>query len=78
MGKFFKKLFDTTLPFSGDKVKLGSWILAIAGAQELGIDMHAVEIALASGALPVGGLALLSIGLIHKYLKNKYGVKEEK
>ena len=78
MGKFFKKLFDVTLPFSGDKTKLASWILAITGAQAAGIDMKAVEAALASGVVPYGAVALLVIGLVDKQLKKKYGSKEVK
>jgi len=75
MFKALKKFFDKTLPLSGDKTKLGAWILGISAIKDILPPEIIGAVADAVTAAPVnyGGLALLLIGLLHKSLKKKYG-----
>lgn len=72
--KLLKKLIKNLLPFSGDKTKIAGWILGLFGLQHLaGLDIGQIIALLASpeGGL-TGGVGLLVVGLLDKYLKAKH------
>jgi len=72
--KLIRRLLKWALPFSGDKTKIAAWILGLIGIQNLGaVDLTELIALLStpSGGLG-GGVALLLVGLLDKYLKKKY------
>jgi hypothetical protein len=74
IGKWIKKTIKATLPFSGDKTKIALWVLGLVGLQEVsGVPVEEIMAGLASpGGAASGGLVLLLVGLVDKYLKKKY------
>lgn len=66
-GEFAKKALDT-LPFNGNKTKIGTVITVLGVVQAVLPD---VVVTLASNPTPVG-LGLVVLGWLHKLLKIKY------
>lgn len=74
-----KKLLKllNTLPFDGNKTKIGAWLLGLSGIAELvhQLDPEAMSALVALLTTPPinwVAIGVLILGLVHKYLKNKF------